>query len=140
MDTRLPFEPETEDQIFQRFGPALFPMVPLDDVFAGRLPRPGTQRRHVFDFQDGMRMIASTDFDRTHCFVHLSFSSCVTVKNKAEYLAFSARMQERVCRLADSPTITPVATETTAAAIHLYFQKSDFSKYMPEQAAVTVTE
>lgn len=140
MSVPLPFEPETEDQVLQRFPQALFPFVAMGEVLAGQLPRPGAQRRHVFDFQDGMRMIASTDYDRTHCYVHLSFSSYVVVKDEAEYRQFVARMQERVRWLAGNQGISPAATEVTAAAFHLYFRTQDFSKYIPSQDQIWCAE
>lgn len=139
MSVPLPFEPETEDQVLQRFPQALFPFVAMDEVLAGQLPRPGTLRRHVFDFHDGMRMIASTDYDRTHCYVHLSFSSYGAVKDMADYLQFHTRMQERVRWLAGNPSIMPASFETTPAAVHLYFRTLDFAKYVPSQE-ITVAE
>lgn len=54
----LPFEPETIEQAKARLGAALDPVYHQQDVLDGR---PAQDRKHVFDFEDGMRLIVSRD-------------------------------------------------------------------------------
>ena len=71
----LPWEPESLESIKARFAAALTPDVEFIKVIRGEQPYPGTQRQHVFDFESGIRLIASTDLGtgNSHHLVHLSF-------------------------------------------------------------------
>jgi hypothetical protein len=53
----LEFEPEAINEAAARFAAA----IDTEPYVAGEEPRPGTQRRHVFDFPDGLRLIVSRD-------------------------------------------------------------------------------
>ena len=70
----LPFEPETEAQLMARFPAALTPDYDVREIVKHPESRPGLLRKHVFDFGDGIRMIASVDFDDQDRALHLSFS------------------------------------------------------------------
>jgi hypothetical protein len=74
----LPHEPESVESMLARFPKALEPVYATEAIREGRMPRPGQVRAHVFDFEDGVRMIASMDLDEgingPDPFLHLSFS------------------------------------------------------------------
>ena len=53
----LPFEPEHHVKAVARFDAAL----DTEPYVAGQEPRPGVQRRHVFDFEDGLRLLISRE-------------------------------------------------------------------------------
>lgn len=57
----LPFQPETTAQAAARIGAALEPLIDGESVQIGAQSRPGLFRRHVFDFEDGLRLIISRD-------------------------------------------------------------------------------
>lgn len=67
----LPFQPEPVDQLTARFNKALDRVV---DVCQMGKKRPGMDRTHVFDFEDGLRMIISIDDYLDEKFLHLSGS------------------------------------------------------------------
>lgn len=72
----LPFEPQHMNSARNRYAAALDDLYDHKDpaTFVG-VSRPGTQRRHVFDFPDGLRLIVSRE--RTtlgEVFIHLSAS------------------------------------------------------------------
>ena len=70
LSKRLPFKPETFEGIKARLPIALVDVYEIHTE-----PRPGLQRKHVFDFQDGVRMIISRDaVDGDSC-VHVSASA-----------------------------------------------------------------
>lgn len=52
----VPFETETLDAAQERFSAS------IAELYDGtESPRPGEQRKHVFDFEDGLRLIVSRD-------------------------------------------------------------------------------
>ncbi len=58
----LPFEPQLAYDLYQRFDAALEPIVTEATDVEGRLAyRPGEHRQHVFEFNDGTRLIVSHD-------------------------------------------------------------------------------
>jgi len=70
----LPHEPETIEQMKARFPAAIAEPVDIDEVIEGTAPTPGKDRKHVFDFEDGMRVIISIDVSSEERFLHLSAS------------------------------------------------------------------
>lgn len=64
----LQFEPEPLDKLKARFTEALTPDY---DQTAGTFP--GLLRKHVFDFENGVRMIVSHDVADGHRALHFSF-------------------------------------------------------------------
>lgn len=73
----LPFEPQLAYDMMQRFDLALDPVV-TDAVDAeGRLAyRPGAHRKHVFEFNDGTRLIVSRD-EHEQCGTMVHFSGSI---------------------------------------------------------------
>lgn len=70
----LPFEPQTEAQIVARFHLAMTPEYEVLEVAKHPGSEPSKLRQHVFDFEDGIRMIASIDYGQGTRWLHLSFS------------------------------------------------------------------
>jgi hypothetical protein len=68
----LPFQPEPFAQLCERWPAALNPVYELPLVEAGQQPVPATRRRHVFDFEDGTRLIASVEVAAGASELHLS--------------------------------------------------------------------
>lgn len=69
----LPFEPEIEDALRARYPDAVMDVYEVQKIMDG-LARPGTMRKHVFDYFDGMRFIVSRDKVRNDIFLHISVS------------------------------------------------------------------
>jgi len=69
----LPFHPEPFDMLKMRFIGAMEPVYEVDRILAGEA-RPGTQRKHVFDFDDGMRMVVSRERAGDEVVLHVSVS------------------------------------------------------------------
>jgi hypothetical protein len=57
----LPFLPEPEAQLKARYAAALDPVYDPHEVIDGKVKRPGQQRKHVFDTEDGYRLIISRE-------------------------------------------------------------------------------
>lgn len=131
---RLPFEPEPMKEIKERFVDALRPDVEIGAVLAGLVERPGQLRRHVFDFKDGMRMIASMDRHGDERCVHVSFSSHRPIKRRSDYVKFCAKMKERLEELIGRP-VDPLERKMSSAAIHFAFKPEEF-EHLFEQTAV----
>lgn len=69
----LPFEPELREKLEARFSLAFTPKFDVARCVDRTGPFPGTQRRHVFDFENGVRMIVSVDTDGETDMLHFSF-------------------------------------------------------------------
>lgn len=80
----LPFVAETADSLRLRYPAAVAPLVDRIDVEAGRRVRPGAERRHVFDWPDGVRLIVSREMiDRTTGVVGVHMSASVSSHGEA---------------------------------------------------------
>lgn len=55
----LPHEPETIEEMRARYPAAVADIYDVESL--GTVRPPGMQRRHVFDYTDGLRLIVSTD-------------------------------------------------------------------------------
>jgi hypothetical protein len=58
----LPFKPETIEDLRARYQSALTTIFDIAEIEAGGV-RPGQLRRHVFDCEDGIRLLISRDRD-----------------------------------------------------------------------------
>jgi hypothetical protein len=68
------FEPESRESMAARFAQAIAPDIDVREVERDQRKTPGLLRRHVFDFEERIRMIASTDRQEKLRALHLSFS------------------------------------------------------------------
>lgn len=70
----LPFIPEPLEQLKKRYRAAI--EKPVNAVYANQHPEesPGKKRQHVFDCEDGMRMIISRDYAGNDEVFHISAS------------------------------------------------------------------
>jgi hypothetical protein len=84
---------------------------------AGVGPFPGTQRRHVFDFENGVRMIVSVDSDGETEMLHFSFgmSPGCKVGGKA-FVVFAEGVIKEFWKL----DYVTVHKELTERAVHLF--------------------
>lgn len=73
MNPAIPFMPEPKKALKARFASALQPVIEERLVLAGQQEAPGASRRHIFDFEFGVRMIVSTDLNEGQKAVHFSF-------------------------------------------------------------------
>jgi len=83
----LPFEPECLECMKQRFTKALESVYDQESIAAGKGPRPGQYRVHVFDFQDGYRLIVSREYSKDGgTSLHFSMSTMNEVPPFREFL------------------------------------------------------
>jgi len=69
-----PFLPEMLDDLCKRLPQALEPVYDVDLCLKGMQTMPGAQRRHIFDCEDGLRLIVSRDWIDGRAITHLSAS------------------------------------------------------------------
>lgn len=69
----LPFTPESFEAMCQRWSHVLVPRYQIALVEAGRQMSPAFQRQHVFDFPDGIQLIAAVEETEDGFELHLSF-------------------------------------------------------------------
>ncbi len=115
----LPFEPETEEQISARFKDAVTPEYDVEYVFKHPDKTPTKLRKHVFDFQDGIRMGVSIDFYGGLRFMHFSFS--VHPPRTQRNMDFALRILALVEKF-DKPTRnSPAQHHVTPAGVEHFF-------------------
>lgn len=120
----LPFEPETDQALAQRFIAALAPDYDVTEVAAHPEGSPGKFRKHVFDFNDGIRMIASIDrWSVGERKLHLSFSleDQAPAAPGAPTLAwFMDRVRELCFQFGSGQP--PLDMHRTRVAVHFWFE------------------
>lgn len=114
----LQFTPEPVDRLIARFHEALEPTYDPQDFIDRKVPRPGQQRKHVFDFEDGVRCIASHEMHNGRKVLHLAFSlsanSYVRVDNFMRVALAKAGMLQR-------RAASPIYRELSEVALHFVF-------------------
>ena len=71
----IPYNPQTIEQCRERFHLAVAGIVEVEDCERGA-PTPGSKPEHVFDFNDGLRLIVSRDrYPDGKIMVHFSASA-----------------------------------------------------------------
>lgn len=89
-------------------------------------PPSGLQRKHVFDFEDGIRVIASVDYDggveAGEKFLHISIGAC----SEEAWQLIPERIEPVLEVLFDGHKPVRVEAATTEVAIHLFFRWSTF--------------
>lgn len=60
----IPFVPESLEAMKARFPEAIEHPYDVDEIALRVELRPGMDRKHVFDFEDGIRLIISRDYER----------------------------------------------------------------------------
>ena len=93
----LPFKPETIEALKVRYPAALERVFDVRELTGPVDDRPGLKREHVFDFEDGLRLIVSREMhDRGLC-LHLSASmagptgQAISEEGMKEFAAFVMR-------------------------------------------------
>jgi hypothetical protein len=79
----LPFQPETTEQLKARFEKAMETVYDADAIMNESTDRPVLHREHVFDFEDGIRLIISKDKTMGRVYLHVS-ASCQSQKVMTE--------------------------------------------------------
>lgn len=128
----LQFTPESVERLIARFPEALEPTYDPQEIAARKVTRPGQQRKHVFDFEDGVRCIASHEMHNGRKVLHMSFSlsanSYVRVDNFMRVALAKAGMLQR-------KAVAPIYRELSEVAIHFVF-----AEYTgPDEGAATST-
>lgn len=129
----LPYEPEPFDQLQDRFHLALTPIYSvqtlLKEMKLNPKSRPGMQRKHVFDFEDGLRVIASVEADdrvpalQREPYLHVSFSS-----HSRMHDATVPMLHERTMQLSRGRLPEPSIEVTPKKVVHFFYDGVDFVK------------
>lgn len=70
----IAYDPQPLDQLRARYFEALKPLVDVAAVMADENLSPGKRDLHVFDFEDGLRLIVSRDTNTGNVWLHFSAS------------------------------------------------------------------
>ena len=123
----LPFEPETFEAMCARWPAVLAVVYQRDLVDSGQQMAPGFSRTHVFDFADGIRLIATVDDVNGTNMLHLSFgihSSFHAVWIPRGKGAYVVHVSNLVHQLSSAGMITGALDDSmlTERAYHFWFQ------------------
>lgn len=120
----LPFTPEPPETLCARFPHALATVYDPQLVLAGDQTAPGLNRLHVFDFTNGIRMMASVEVHRQpqeRFFLHFSFG----VGQPQVCPLYNDRTLRdeavRILKAFTPPDSHPAQEEQTDRAFHLWY-------------------
>lgn len=107
-----------------RLPAALSLIYDTEEIEAGRGTRPGEQRQHVFDFEDGVRCILSLDAYPAEkpclpkrVMLHMSFSS----HGGINFMEFFNRVEAIPAEFWPDTVLLPVQQFMTPYAVHVVF-------------------
>lgn len=128
----LPQQPEELPAICNRIPEALRFIYAVEEVAANihGENRPSNQRRHVFDFQDGIRMVLTVDIGSrgtNYLAVHASFSFVPGAFPTID--AFAHRVKIRCDEIFPRDRVSAGRDLWTRAAVHKYFLLDAFVKH-----------
>lgn len=125
----LPFQAEPLDKLQARFHLALAPIYDarqlLKEIKKNPLDRPGLKRKHVFDFDNGIRLIASVERDDRpeatdrRPYLHVSFSEA----SKERVIKTNVRQQlhELTMMLSRGRLNNPQVHQTGKGIVHFFY-------------------
>lgn len=115
----MPFQPEPLNALKARYAKALAPVFNFMDTQIK--PAPGMKREHVFDFENGLRMIASREYHgQGKTYLHLSFG--VVPEKQSEWNAIRHHAVSYDTAWEFLGDIRPPDEEySTKRAIHFFF-------------------
>lgn len=113
----LPFEPEPIESLRSRYAAALEKAYEATNAITDPSSTPGNNRSHVFDFEDGIRLIVSRDYYKAQQVTHVSASFNGSNKTNAKKFIEDARQ----CFLQLSGKDLPDRTFITANGIPHWF-------------------
>lgn len=113
-----PYQPESLERLKSRFAAALSP----DYCTDGFQAPPGLLRQHVFDFDNGIRMIVSHDIENGRRTLHFSFSinPIIRAKNLMSREEFRAFAEQAIREFWHPPVV--VEDYWSYKALHFWCQ------------------
>lgn len=114
----LLFQPETIEALIARFPKALTPVYTVEGMKRGD-PFAADQRKHVFDFDDGTRLIVSHEKLGQRLYLHCTASMdrrCHVRSDNFENVCY-----RKLCALAGK-TLQVQQTDLEAAAVHILLE------------------
>lgn len=128
--------PEPIDVLRERYAAAIREIIDLESVQLGLQERAGKQRRHVFDYEDGTRLIiCREDLGLVGIGIHISgsvrkhFSTAAAIRHDAG--AFIEHLQTRF-REISGDTRVPRRVHATDVTVHLFIEETRSSARVPE--------
>lgn len=134
MKPTLPFEPEPEVELRIRYPAALDPIYDPNDVIEHRVKRPGAQRKHVFDTEDGYRLIVSREQLKgspvvLHISVSLNVDPALLGMTSATLRPMSLAKIRLIAQIRDEPR----HVEFTGKVLHFIFGVPPLPQLQPKE-------
>lgn len=114
----MSFQPEPFDALKARFPDALEKIYTVEGLKKGE-PLAADQRKHVFDFEDGTRIVISHERLGTRLYLHCTGS--MNRQSKVGIEAFDSVCYQKVCMMAEKK-LKVLQTDREDRAIHLLLE------------------
>ena len=131
---RLEFKPESIESLKSRYLQAIDELVDVESVSLGLRVDPGTNRRHVFDLEEGIRFIISReDQGQDGVFLHLSASAkydegeCVHTKFES-FSNFMRLCEEKFKEISGDSRSLEKFGITTEGIIHWFIKEPKYKE------------
>lgn len=124
----LPIKPETMQQMKARFGKAIAEPVDAEAVIKGVTSAPSSNRDHVFDFEDGMRLCVSVDRVLDTEFLHVSASGSDEYQQTIKGEGIKGMMEDVFLRLAamwGRQPKQPSGVRMSNGVLHMMFERTN---------------
>lgn len=97
----IPFNPQPTEKLKSRYQEAIKSSYDVSAVTHGQIERPGEKPQHVFDFENGIRLIISRDHYKGKEVIHISGSFDLgTYTGSLKQSVIEARMHLCYCEIA----------------------------------------
>lgn len=95
----LEFKPESYEEMKERYPLAVKDLIDTNLVKEGFIDPPSRDRKHVFDYPDGLRLIVSLDLAEGRKFLHVSASGNDKYIKSVKDEGFDGLMEDVMLRL-----------------------------------------
>ena len=130
----LPVEVQTLEQMRARFHLAVDEPVVTSEVEEGLRPAPSRDRRHVFDFKDGMRLVVSVDRVIDQDYLHASASGDEHYGDTVKGEGLEGMVEDvllRLCAFMGRQPGESIQAFTTNGVLHIIFEDTNNEGFAP---------
>lgn len=138
----LPFEPESIEELKARYTDAIQEVFNPIEVAEDPDLSPGKRRKHVFDFEDGLRLIVSVDQLDSSAFPRVTHYSASLVEYLCDINQFEKPIDyvefvvERINKIRPRAMFGKVVTKIDKGVLHVYYDENQMPIMLDESVVV----
>jgi len=123
----LEFKPETIIALKERYKEAIATAYSTEHISKNPQERPGAKRQHVFDFEDGIRIIVSRDLLKGQEFLHFSGSAMPSIYKGLSDHSLLSRMIINFAKISNYSGKVQLAGFSKEGIPHFYIKLADLN-------------